>query len=122
MAEYQVLYAEDEFTNRKLLEIQLGKSGISCDLASDGLIAYQKFLENSYRVIILDQYMPGMNGDILARRIRETNTDIPLIAITSDDAEIDKLKQAGFCEVFIKPLRSKDYIEVIQKHLHGPKA
>jgi two-component system response regulator ResD len=119
MAEYQVLYAEDEFTNRKLLEIQLGKSGISCDLASDGMIAFQKFMENTYQVIILDQYMPGMNGDVLARRIREKNADIPLIAITSDDAEIEKLKQAGFCEVFIKPLRSKDYLDVIQKHLHG---
>ncbi len=120
MADYQVLYAEDEFTNRKLLEIQLGKSGISCDLASDGTTALHKFLENNYQVIILDQYMPGMNGDVLAGRIREVNATIPLIAITSDDAEIDKLKKAGFCEVFIKPLRNKDYIEVIQKYLNGP--
>jgi two-component system response regulator ResD len=119
MAEYQVLYAEDEFTNRKLLEIQLGKSGISCDLASDGTSAYQKFQENQYQVIILDQYMPGMNGDVLARLIRETKPDIPLIAITSDDAETENLKKAGFSEVFIKPLRNKEYIEVIRKYLDG---
>ena len=119
MADYQVLYAEDEFTNRKLLEIQLGKSGISCDLASDGITAFQKFQENHYQVIILDQYMPGMNGDVLARRIREINNDIPIIAITSDDAEIENLRQAGFCEVFIKPLRNKEYIEVIRKYLLG---
>lgn len=122
MADYQVLYAEDEFTNRKLLEIQLGKSGISCDLASDGTSAFQKFQENHYQVIILDQYMPGMNGDVLARRIRETNAEIPLIAITSDDAEIENLTRAGFCEVFIKPLRNKEYIEVIRKYLNGKQA
>ena len=117
MAKYQVLYAEDEFTNRKLLEIHLGKSGITCDLASDGLQALQKIEENSYEVIILDQYMPGMNGDALARVIREKNKEIPLIAITSDDTEVDNLKAAGFCEVFIKPLRSKEYIDVIRHYL-----
>ena len=117
MAKFQVLYAEDEFTNRKLLEIHLSKSGISCDLASDGLQALQKVGENEYEVIILDQYMPGMNGDVLARKISQTHPQIPLIAITSDDAELDNLRSAGFREVFIKPLRSKDYIDVIRQYL-----
>jgi CheY-like chemotaxis protein len=113
----EVLYAEDEFTNRKLVEIHLQKSGIKCDLASDGLQALEKVREHQYDLIILDQYMPGLNGDELAERIRELYPQIPLIAITSDDAEIDNLKDAGFLEVFIKPLRGKDYIEVIKQYL-----
>jgi len=122
MAKYQVLYAEDEFTNRKLLEIHLGKTGISCDLASDGTQALHKIEENQYDVIILDQYMPGMNGDALARIVKQRFPHIPLIAITSDDAEVDNLMAAGFSEVFIKPLRSKQYIEVIKQYLEGTKA
>ena len=51
----KVLYAEDEFTNRKLLEIKLKNFGISTDLAQDGLKAIELFKENTYDLVILDQ-------------------------------------------------------------------
>ncbi len=113
----EILYAEDEFTNRRLIEIHLGKANIHCDLAADGTEAWEMISKNDYRLIILDQYMPGMNGDELARKIRETKPDIPLIAITSDDTEVSMLKAAGFSEVFIKPLRGKEYIDTIIRYL-----
>jgi CheY-like chemotaxis protein len=113
----RVLYAEDEFTNRKLLEIQLKNNGIQCDLAEDGSEALRLFKENSYGLVILDQFMPGMNGDETGRLIRNIAPDIPLIAITSDDGEIPVLRQAGFQEIFIKPLRGKDHIDIIKKYL-----
>jgi CheY-like chemotaxis protein len=113
----KVLYAEDEFTNRKLLEIQLKNIGIQCDLAGDGMEAVRLFKENAYDLVILDQFMPGMNGDEAAKIIRSISPDIPLIAITSDDGEIPVLRQAGFQEIFIKPLRGKDHIDIIKKHL-----
>ena len=113
----KVLYAEDEFTNRKLLEIKLKNFGISTDLAQDGLKAIELFKENTYDLVILDQYMPGMNGDQVARKIREMNPNVPLIAITSDDGEIQRLNEAGFNEVFIKPLRGQHYIDAIKSYL-----
>lgn len=117
MAEKRVLYAEDEFTNRKLLEIKLKNHGISCDLAQDGLKALELFQKNEYDLIILDQYMPGLNGDQVARKIREQRPELPLIAITSDDGEIQRLNEAGFNEVFIKPLRGQHYIDSIKNYL-----
>jgi len=112
-----VLYAEDEFTNRKLLEIRLHNNGINCDLANDGLEAFDRFQKKKYDLIILDQYMPGLNGDQVARKIRKISKDIPLIAITSDDDEIANLRDAGFNEVFIKPLRGQKYMEIIFKYI-----
>jgi len=117
MAKFQVLYAEDEFTNRKLLEIQLTKNGITCDLASDGLQALSKIQTNTYDIVILDQYMPGMNGDVLASEIRKIHPHIPILAITSDDSETEHLHKSGFLEVFIKPLRGTDYIQTLRKYL-----
>jgi len=113
----RVLYAEDEFTNRKLMEIQLRNSGISCDLAVDGIEALTLFKNGRYDLVILDQYMPGMNGDEVARAIREISPSTPLIAITSDDEEIENLRKAGFSEIFIKPLRGKNHIEKIRFYL-----
>jgi CheY-like chemotaxis protein len=118
----RILYAEDEFTNRKLLEIQLGKSGFICDLAADGLQALEKVKETLYDLIILDQYMPGMNGDVLAPLIRDIQPGVPLLAITSDDAESDRLRDAGFLDVFIKPLRGTEYIEIIKMHIERSRA
>jgi len=117
MANFQVLYAEDEYTNRKLLEIQLGKAGITCDLATDGNQVLDKIHDNKYEIIILDQYMPGLNGDELAKHIHQEYPELPLFAITSDDSETENLRAAGFLEVFVKPLRGNDYIELLRKYL-----
>jgi CheY-like chemotaxis protein len=114
----EILYAEDEFTNRRLIQIHLQRANISCDLASDGEEAWEMFSNHDYRLIILDQYMPGMNGDELARKIKSVKPDLPLIAITSDDTEVTTLKNAGFSEVFIKPLRGRDYIDTILQYLN----
>jgi len=115
----KALYAEDEYTNRKLLEIRLKNEGIRCDLASDGLTALEMFKAGDYGIVILDQYMPGMNGDRVAREIRKIDAEIPLVAITSDDGEATNLSNAGFNKVFIKPLQGEDYIEEIKDLLQN---
>ncbi|WP_053227947.1 response regulator [Spirochaeta cellobiosiphila] len=113
-----ILYAEDEFTNRKLLQIQFEKNDLQCDLARDGREALDLATSNQYKMIILDQYMPGLNGDEVARTIRQTDPNIPLIAITSDDMEIENLRKAGFNEVFIKPLRGTGHIDKIKEYIN----
>ena len=117
MAEPQVLYAEDDYINRKLVEIHLKKAGINCDVVSDGEEAWHLIQKNQYEIVILDRYMPGLNGDELARRILCIKPQQKLIAITSDDSEVDNLLKIGFLEVFIKPLVDFKYIEYIQNHL-----
>jgi len=111
-----ILYAEDEITNRRLLEIQLLNHGYKCDLAKDGAQALELFKKNDYQIIILDQYMPIFNGDVIARQIRQVNPTIPLFAITSDDNDIAKFTEAGFNEVFIKPVRGNKLIAVIERY------
>ena len=113
----RVLYAEDEVTNRKLLQIQLGRLGISCDLATNGEEALHLYRSNNYDVVILDQYMPILNGDEVARTILELNPNQILIAITSDDSEVPTLERTGFREIFIKPLRGREYLDTIKSYL-----
>jgi len=113
----RVLYAEDEFTNRKLIEIRLRNEGIECDLAENGKEALKLFEHNRYDMIILDNYMPELNGDAVARSIRKVNRKIPIIAITSDDEEIANLLEAGCNEVLIKPLKGAAYLQRILNHL-----
>ncbi|MEM5947046.1 response regulator [Spirochaetia bacterium 38H-sp] len=113
----KILYAEDEFTSRSILEAYMTKAGAKCCFATDGEAALKLFGENSFDLVILDQYMPIMSGDKVAAIIRESGSDIPILAITSDEGEIEKLKKAGITECFIKPLHKEDYLYIIEKYL-----
>ena len=115
--ENRVLYAEDEDTNRKLLKLQLQRNGVRCDTAADGVEALEMFHKHDYALVILDQYMPGLYGSEVAKRIRTISPNLPLIAITSDDSQIPLLRESGFNRVFLKPLRGDDYISAILGYL-----
>ncbi len=112
----KLLYAEDEFTNRKIMEVQCRKAGVDCFLAEDGKTALNSMKSEKFDVIILDQYMPGLNGDVLIKEARSLGITAPLIAITSDDSMVDHLKSCGFDDVYIKPLRSEDYKRIFSVH------
>ena len=112
-----LLYAEDEYTNRKIMEIQCRRFGVDCILASDGTEALEKCREGQFNLVILDQYMPGLNGDEVAKELASIRPDLSLVAITSDDACVPRLKSVGFDAVFVKPLRADDYRRLMEDHL-----
>ncbi len=117
MSKKKVLYAEDELSNRALMEIKLKHLNIECDLAKNGQEALDLFNMNKYDLVLLDLYMPLLDGDKVAQKIREQDPEIPLIAITSDDDKENDLKAAGFNEVFIKPVHKQEYMEIIESYL-----
>jgi len=121
MGTKRVLYAEDELTNRRLIQIRLQEEGIECDTAADGSEALKLFsstvydmviLDNLYDMVILDNYMPVKNGDEVAKEIRKVNPSIPIIGITSDDGSAGYLRSCGFNEVIVKPL--KGYASIVR--------
>ncbi len=114
-----VLYAEDEFTNRKIVEMVCRKLNINCILAEDGLQALEMFRNQKPDLVILDQYMPGYNGDIVAEKIRMEDDSIPLIAITSDDEAVTRLESSGFNRVLVKPVKNRDYETLLNTYLES---
>ena len=113
----KILYAEDEFTNRKIMEIQCRKYGVDCVLVEDGKQALEQALSQEFDMVVLDQYMPGLNGDEVARELKTGRPSLPLVAITSDDECIPRLKNSGFDSVFVKPLRADDYELLLESYL-----
>ncbi len=112
-----VLYAEDEFTNRTLLKLNLERLGVEVDVVDNGIAAVLKFKENAYNLVILDRYMPGMDGDAVAVELLNIDPNAKLLAITSDDDEKKALLELGFLDVFIKPLRHDKYIEIVKRYI-----
>jgi len=119
MGKRRVLYAEDEIANRELLHIKLEKEGIDCDVVKDGIQAIEKCRNIKYDLIILDHYMPGLDGVQTAEIICKIDPDVPMIAITSDDELIEPLLEKGFSEVIIKPLRGNKIVGIVQSYFRN---
>ena len=113
----RVLYAEDEFSNRELVKIKLESAGIACDVVENGLEAVKKCKDNSYDVIILDQYMPLLNGIETAMQIRSFLPSTYFIGVTSDDEMTNTLKQSGFDDVFIKPIKGSAFVDKVKSYI-----
>ena len=73
-----ILIAEDDPVNRRLLRKTLQNWGHHVVEARDGLQAWTAFQQGGFRMVITDWMMPGLSGPELCRRIRlnETRDDI----------------------------------------------
>ena len=80
----RVLVVDDNATNRRVLTLQSGKWGMASRDTESPLQAL-RWLEEGERfdLVILDMHMPEMDGIELARRIRASHRDLPLVLFTS---------------------------------------
>jgi signal transduction histidine kinase/HPt (histidine-containing phosphotransfer) domain-containing protein/ActR/RegA family two-component response regulator len=110
----RILLADDQKDIRTLTSYQLKRSGHNVVTAKDGEQAFRAFRSASFDVILLDQEMPRMTGDEVARAIRKDEqgkeTHVFLIASTGNTTSEDarRLKLAGFDDVLGKPFRLED--------------
>jgi signal transduction histidine kinase/DNA-binding response OmpR family regulator/HPt (histidine-containing phosphotransfer) domain-containing protein len=75
LAGLRVLIVDDVEMNRRILARQLGGLGIEAILAGDGFAAIAELERaihqgNPFDLAIIDQMMPGLSGEALARRVR----------------------------------------------------
>ncbi|MDK9738103.1 transporter substrate-binding domain-containing protein [Vibrio sp. D404a] len=108
LEQIRVLFAEDNEVNRKVIGGQLKRLGVNFDTAENGLIAYNKFLDDpSYDVVLSDCHMPEMDGFTLATKISTEFSDNKphLIAITADalSGAAKRCMAAGFDDYISKP-------------------
>ena len=89
----RVLIIDDEEAICRLLIHALSKNGIGSELATSGPEGLAKFEREHFDIVITDMLMPGMNGDRIAHRIRNSDKpDTPVICISGTpwllDAEV----------------------------------
>ncbi len=103
--EIKVLMAEDDENLGLILSERLRTKGFAVDLATDGAMAQSKFEKGKYDLLILDIMMPVKDGFTLAKEIRKTNPDIPIIFVTARSMKEDVLKgfEIGADDYLTKP-------------------
>jgi len=110
----RILFADDQEDIRTLTTYQLKRQGHHVIAAKDGKQALRAFRSAVFDVALLDQEMPGMTGDEVARAIRTAEhgkkTRAFLVASTGNatSEDVRRLKSAGFDNVLGKPFRLED--------------
>jgi signal transduction histidine kinase/CheY-like chemotaxis protein len=116
----QILVAEDNDTNQKLIRKTLEKMGYECDIVNNGAEAVSVSKEKWYDLIFMDVMMPEMDGYEATRMIiqQHENAKRPvIIAMTANAMSDDKVKamEAGMDDYLSKPFRIKDIEDKIAK-------
>ncbi len=112
-----ILYVEDEETIIDKYSYFLEECCKEVFIARDGEEAYNIYKENKIHLIIMDLLIPKMSGIVLARKIREENDSVPMIALTahSDREILLDIVDLNFSSYLIKPVLRSDLMGALQK-------
>ncbi|MCX6245249.1 MAG: ATP-binding protein [Bacteroidetes bacterium] len=95
-----ILVAEDNIINQKIMNTILGKWDVTSDIAENGKIALEKIRNHHYNLVLMDLHMPEMNGYDATRAIRnmkgEYYRNVPIIALTATAFTEERAKFASF--------------------------
>lgn len=114
----QILVAEDNIINQKVVKNTLSKQGASVDIASNGREAIALAQDHYYDVILMDLQMPEVDGYKATRHIRQVlKIDVPVIAMTADalKGEAEKCFDAGMSGFISKPFDPNDLYQQLLK-------
>lgn len=87
----KILVIEDNESVCAMIEMFFLKEGIQGEFVNDGLTGYIAFKKGSWDLLIVDWMLPGMDGVTLCRKIRQENTETPIIMLTAKDSESDQV-------------------------------
>lgn len=114
-----ILVAEDNDVNVKLISRILKKHGCSFTVARNGVEAIDKWQNQNFDLILMDCQMPIMGGFDATRKIREVEAingnHIPIIALTAHAMAGDKdmCLGIGMDDYVTKPFKTPELIEKI---------
>jgi CheY-like chemotaxis protein len=115
----QILVAEDNETNQKLILKALEKLGRHCDLVSNGAEALEATRQKKYGLVFMDVMMPEMDGyEATEKIVLAQGVDKPvIIAMTANVLADDRMKalKVGMDDYISKPFRIKDIEDIIEK-------
>ena len=116
----RILAAEDNATNRIILQSMLRALGVTAEIVPGGDALLNRWEEETFDAILLDIAMPGLDGvETLAElRLRAVSTGRPMppvVAVTANAMThqlADYLDQ-GFAGVVPKPLRAEELVAAL---------
>lgn len=111
-----ILIVDDDQALGEMLSIVLENEGFRTTTCLDGLRAVEMFPTVDPDLILLDVMLPGIDGTEVARRIRETSSNVPIIMLTAKSDTVDVVAglEAGADDYVPKPFKVAELIARIR--------
>ncbi len=109
IADLRVLVVDDHLVNRRALELVLEPLGVRATLAESAEQALELLRAEVFDVVLMDVYMPGMDGRAATRILRASggpNQNAPVIAVTAsaNPEDWEACAAAGMTDHVSKPI------------------
>ena len=111
----KILIVEDSETTREIEYSILSSNGFVVDCACDGIEGMEKLHEKQFDIVITDDAMPRMNGEIFLDNLRrmENYAKIPVIALS------ENILEKANCFICKSDFKRDDFIQTIKETLKG---
>ena len=119
-----VLLVEDNQVNQLVASSMLATFGTTCEIASNGLEALEKFRQGTYDLVLMDVEMPLMDGHAATQEIRlwerrQGSSPTPVIAMTANAMAEDRARcvASGMDDYLTKPYEMDALAAAIKRWL-----
>ncbi len=120
-APVQILLVEDNEFNQAVARQTIAAicSEITFDIADSGEEALERVKTKPFDLVLTDLQMPGIDGYETARRLRHSNFEAPIVALTASAARTEEPKclEAGMQEMLLKPIAPSAMAEMLLRYI-----
>lgn len=119
----RILIVDDTALNLMVATALLSPIGMDMETAKSGVEAIEKLKDTAYDLILMDHFMPDMDGVETVQRIRaleeNPNQNIPIIALTADamSGVKEELLSKGMNDFLAKPILIQVAYQILQRWL-----
>jgi DNA-binding NtrC family response regulator len=116
---FKILVIDDEPILRDSLEVALKTSGYEVLTARTGEGGLERFQKENPDLVLLDHWLPGINGDEVLRKIKERDPEIPVLIMTAQgsiEMAVNLMKMGAF-DFLVKPFELDQVEDLIKKGL-----
>lgn len=116
---HRILVVDDDVDISQAISRALKAKGYDVIVAYNGEEGLKKAREEKPDLMLLDIMMPVMDGFTVAQLLNKDKvlSKIPVLALTSFSESLGQPFEFKVAEYIRKPIRSKDLIAIVEKHL-----
>jgi signal transduction histidine kinase/CheY-like chemotaxis protein len=124
---WRFLIVDDHPMNQMVVQIMLRKRWPHCqvDIAENGLLALERLNHAPYDLVLMDLYMPGLDGFETTKQIRE-HVDLRIrsmavIGLTANNVsgDIQRCLNLGMQSVVFKPIDQEKFFAVLERNMQS---
>ena len=118
----KILLVEDDALLQKLYTDLLKEDNYSVEVATDGLVAYQKMKDGGWDLVLLDILLPELNGIKIVKKLKtdkEAKPNKKIVFLTNLDKgiEINEIQKLGLEYIIKSSLNPDEFLKKVKSFL-----